>query len=214
MATNSELIDFLKQSKVLTSQRVEKALLDVPRAHFVMPGYEEMAYVDEPLPILGAQTLLQPATVVTLLQNLELNEFDRVLEIGAGTGWMTCLLAKLCARGKVTATETNHELVDMTRKNIKKFNLINVEVLEADGTEGYPPGRPFDKIISSAGLPAIPQPWIDQLKMGGIIVAPIGTMFSQKIMKVQKIKNKMNESVVGEFSFPPAHGKYGFDLSK
>lgn len=214
MATNQELIVFLKQSGVLKDPKVEKALLDIPREHFVMPGYEEMAYVDEPLPILGAQTLLQPATVVTLLQELQLNEFDRVLEIGSGTGWMTCLIAKLCARGKVFATETNHELAEATRKNIKKFNLINVEVLEIDGTEGYAAGRPYDKMISSVGLPAIPQPWTEQIKEKGIIVAPVGTMFSQKIIKAEKFKGKMKETVVGEFSFPPAHGKYGFDLNK
>jgi protein-L-isoaspartate(D-aspartate) O-methyltransferase len=193
------------------SERVVSAFEKIRREDFVLPEYEDDAYVDAPLPIPAGQTISQPTTVVIMLDAINLKETDRVLEIGAGSGYNAALMGEICKKGRVVTIEYYEELADFARKNIQKTGLKNVKVIYGDGTKGYENDAPYDKIICTAAIPKIPDEWIEQLKENGIIIAPVGPEFGQKMTKLTKLKNRNEIKDLGNFIFVPARGEHGYD---
>ncbi len=192
--------------------KIDKRLLDafrkVPREEFLPDDIRIYAYSDEALPTIKGSTISQPSTIMMMLQALGLKKDDIVLELGAGTGYSAALMAELVK--KVYTLEIDQELCEYARANIAKQGMRNVEVICRDGTLGLSEKAPFDKIVSAAALPDIPDCWVSQLKDGGIIVAPIGGKYSQLMVVGKKTNGKLLKRELGYFVFLPAKGERGF----
>lgn len=207
-----QLIDYWKISGTITDEKLLKAFNEVPRELFIRDGFEEEAYGDYPLPIGGGQTISQPTTVMLMTQALELKEGQKVLEVGAGSGWQAAIIGKIVGnKGKVITTEIIPELAEFAGNNIKKAKIRNVEVINYDGSQGYEKEAPYDRVIITAACPKIPPPLINQLKNNGIIVAPVGSLvFGQDMLKLRKTKLGIEQESLGSFVFVPLKGKYGY----
>jgi protein-L-isoaspartate(D-aspartate) O-methyltransferase len=209
MGTKQELVQFWREKKV--DEDILRAFQEVPREIFVPPQLQEHAYDDHPLPTIRNQSISQPSTIVMMMQALELAPGDNVFEIGAGAGYQASLISKVIGpQGSLVTLDIIPELVQMAKENMKKQNIENVQVIEADGSEGYPQEAPFDKVIITAACPTIPQPVIDQMKEGGIVVAPVGDLDSQTMIRGTKENGKLELEFLGPFRFVPMRGKYGF----
>jgi len=205
-----KLIEYWRESKTISDERLFSAFMEIPREAFILKENIEYAYNDYPLPIFGGQTISQPTTIMIMLEALELKEDDKVLEIGTGSGYNAALISRICKKGMVYSTEIVPELVEFARKNLKKIGIKNVKVIEWDGSMGYEKEAPYDKIISTAAAPEIPKPWLDQLKINGIIVSPVGPSYAQEMMKIRKTRKGIQIKELGSFIFVPLKGKYGY----
>ncbi len=210
MASKEHLIDYWIYSEIIKDKKVIEAFIKVPREKFIKDEHLDQAYGDYPLPIGEGQTISQPTTVMLMTEALELKENDKVLEVGAGSGYQAAIIADIVGKkGKVISTEILAELVKFAQQNIKKLNLKNVKIINYDGSKGYEKEAPYDKIIVTAGCPEIPKPLTKQLKENGIIVAPVGGLFEQIMVKGKKKGNKLVEEKLGYFMFVPLKGEYG-----
>ncbi|MBI4094394.1 MAG: methyltransferase domain-containing protein [Candidatus Liptonbacteria bacterium] len=187
--SHDELVRELIEHGYLKTPRVIQAFRAIDRKHFVPLEYRDGAYANEPIPIGHGQTISQPLTVAFMLEQLISQEGDAVLDIGAGSGWQTALLAHLVGDGgRVVAMERIPELAAMCRENVARFNFIRkgiVTILTADASRGAPPEYVrdgFNRIIAAAAADEMPAVWRTQLKVGGRIVAPVG----QSVVVVEK----------------------------
>lgn len=152
--------------------RVLEAMGRVPRHLFVSESLRREAYEDHPLPIGYGQTISQPYMVARMVELCALQPTDRVLEVGAGCGYQTAVLARLCAR--VDAIEIVPELATLARTNLQKAGVRNARVEHGDGSQGWPDKELRDAIVVAAGAPRIPEPLQQQLADGGRLVIPVG----------------------------------------
>ncbi len=183
----------------------------VPRENFVLPEFIDKSYLDIPLPILSGQTISQPSTVVFMLDLLNIKPGQKILEIGVGSGYNAAMLATLVGKsGKVVSAEIIPELYEFAKENLKKTGIENVELILSDkNTLGYKNDAPYDRIIVTAGAPEIPEPLIDQLKEGGILLIPVGSLMGQEMIRITKIDGKLERENLGLFNFVPLTGQYG-----
>lgn len=208
------LVNYWRKIGIITEEKVIEAFKKVPRESFILPQYKDAVYGDYPLPILAGQTISQPTTVMIMTQALELKQGDKVLEVGAGSGYQAAIIAEMVGdKGLVITTEVVPELVEFAKNNIEKLNIKNIKVISYDGSQGYPDEAPYDKIIVTAASPNIPPPLIEQLKEGGILLIPVGgfsIFFGQKMIKARKKNGKIIKESLGDFAFVPLKGKHGF----
>ena len=210
MGTKQELLDKWKEMHV--DVNILAAFDFIPRENFVPISLRGEAYHDHPLPTLRNQSISQPTTIMIMLQALDLKEGEKVFEIGSGGGYQAALMSRIVGNsGKVITTEVIPELVNIARENITGLNLQNIQVEEADGSSGFLEEAPFDKVVITAACPSIPQPVIDQLKENGIVIAPVGDLESQTMVKGVKVNGKLELEFLGPFRFVPLQGKYGFE---
>ena len=204
-----DLIKMLVAERLLKSRKVIKAFEDVPRENFLPERLRGLAYSDTPLPIPGGQTISAPHMVAVMSEYLDVEANHKILEIGAGSGYQAAILSKMAPRGRVYTIEVVLELTDFAKKNLAGYK--NVRVFSGDGSIGLPEYAPYDRIIATAGCPSIPRPWMDQLKEGGRIVAPVGGMYEQRLILVEKKDGKILET---DLNFPcvfvPLRGLYGW----
>ena len=211
MDEKERLLFLLKKQGMNFSKKVIKAFKAIPREKFVMENYKERAYEDSPLPILLGQTISQPSTVLKFLDALDVKLGNKVLEIGSGSGYNTALLSKLVGtKGFIYSTEIAEPLAEFARNNIKKIKIKNVEILRIDGSQGLMEKEPFDRIILTAACSKIPDVLIDQLKTGGILVAPVGPVYAQNLVRLKKTAKRISEKILGQYQFVPMTGKYGY----
>ncbi|MBI2039083.1 MAG: protein-L-isoaspartate O-methyltransferase [Candidatus Niyogibacteria bacterium] len=174
-----DLADHLERIGVLKMPALKKAFEAVDRADFVPESQKENAYADEPLPIGEGQTISQPYTVAFMLEQLQPLEGERILDIGAGSGWQAALLAHIVGgKGRVVAIERIRTLCDFGRRNVSKYNFIQKGIVDwrcGDASLGAPDEEPFDGIIAAAALEndRIPAVWLDGLRIGGRLLFPI-----------------------------------------
>src|SRR3989344_4727832 len=206
------LISYWQKSGIIRDRKVLEAFREVRRELFVPSNLAEDAYSDVALPIGYGQTISQPSTVAAMTQALALKAGMRVLEIGTGSGYQAALLACIVgSRGRIFTTEIIPELVSLARKNLARAKIRNVHILQVDGSEGYPREAPFDRIIFTAATPKVPLHLLPQLKDGGILLAPVGSIFGQHMIRVRKLAGgKREEENLGEYIFVPLRGKWGF----
>lgn len=204
----SQLLEELKIQGIKDT-KVLNAIKKIKRELFVLKKYKDQAYENHPLPIPHGQTISQPYTIALMLQALELKKGDKVLEIGTGSGYNSALIQEI-TKAKVYTTEIIPELVKFAKENLKRAKIKNVEVFHYDGSKGFPKFKPYNKIIITAACPELPKELIKQLKTKGILVAPIGTKFSQQMYKIIKLKDKIKIENLGNFVFVPLKGKYGY----
>ena len=201
------LIKHLKQDGI-KDLTVLKAIEKVDRKLFVPKEFRSQAYEDHPIEVGFGATISQPYTVAFMLQALELKEGDKILEVGTASGWNSALISLIVGKkGKVFTTEIIPELVKSAKEKLKNFK--NIKIILTDGSEGLVKYAPFDKIIVTAACPEVPKALISQLKQNGILIAPIGSLTNQEMIKITKAKQIIKENL-GEFMFVPLKGKYGF----
>lgn len=204
------LIDYWKKGKIISNKKVIEAFKKIDRRIFVPEELKEQAYDDIPLPIGFGATISQPTTIAIMTQALELKKGMKVLEIGTGSGYQSAIISSIIGRkGEVISIEIVPELASLAKKNLKKAGITNVEVINADGSKGYEKEAPYDRIIITAASPEIPRHLLKQLKKKGIIVVPVGELFSQRMIKMKK-NDKVKIEDLGPFSFVPLKGKKGW----
>jgi protein-L-isoaspartate(D-aspartate) O-methyltransferase len=189
--------------------RVLDAMRKVPRHHFVEEALRDRAYGDHPLPIGEGQTISQPYMVAAMTQLLRLEGPEKVLEVGAGSGYQTAVLAELARR--VCSIERLPALATRARQVLEELGYTNAVVKTADGTYGWPDEAPFDRILVAAGAPSVPTPLFQQLAEGGRLVVPIGEAQSQTLHLVEKVGGQMRTSEAVGCVFVKLVGKYGWE---
>ena len=187
---------------------VLEAMRKVPRHLFVDEALRDQAYSDHPLPIAENQTISQPYIVALMTESLELNGAEKVLELGTGSGYQTAVLAELA--GRVFSVERYPELAYRANAILQKLGYQNIIVRVGDGSLGWPDDAPFDGIIVTAGTPKIPQPLIDQLKMDGRLVVPVGDRLGQDLILVRRVAEGIKKTNLGGVRFVNLVGKWGW----
>ena len=176
-------------------ERIIEAFRAVPREFFMDEAMKRAAYVDSAQPIGYKQTISQPSLVAIMLKELEPADNHNCLEIGAGSGFVTALLAKLV--DEVWALEYLPPLAETARARMRKLKLLNTHVITGDGSKGYPERAPYDRILVSAGAAKTPEPLTAQLKEGGIMLIPVGG----RLLKITKGENGLTETDLAGVSF-------------
>jgi len=193
----------------IKDKRVINAMLTIPRHLFVPEeALWSQAYSDFPLPIGEKQTISQPYIVALMTEALELKGAERVLEIGTGSGYQTAILSMLA--GKVYSIERISTLAARARKVLDSINCSNVVIKIGDGTLGWPEESPYDAILTTAAAPEIPKCYIDQLKIAGRLIIPVGDVYSQVLVKVIKTKDGIIKQDMGGCRFVKLIGRYGW----
>ena len=185
------------------------AFRKVPREKFIDPQYQKLAYIDAPLMIGEGQTISQPFTVAMMTQLLELKPTDKVLEVGTGSGYQAAILGEIVREGRVWTLERLEGLARKARKVLKLLKYLNVRVVVGDGTKGLPEEAPFDAIIVTAAAPEVPPPLIEQLKIGGRLVMPVGGEWHQEMVRLTKTAEGVKKEFFGGYRFVPLVGEYG-----
>jgi protein-L-isoaspartate(D-aspartate) O-methyltransferase len=185
--------------------RVLAAFRDVPREAFVDPSLADAAYADEPLPIGLGQTISQPFVVAMMVEALAIRAHDRVLEVGAGSGYAAAILSRLA--GHVTAVERHLALVEAAQPRLTALGFDSLDVRYGDGTLGWPPAAPFDAILVSAGGHDVPAALKAQLAVGGRLVIPVGAADHQELLRlVRQPDGTFRPERLGAVSFVPLVG--------
>lgn len=196
--------------KGITDERVIKAMSIVPRHVFVDQGFWPRAYRSHSLPIGNGQTISQPYIIALMCQELALPETGgKVLEIGTGSGYQTAVLSLM--GGHIVRTVERHQaLSDSARRILKKLGIDTIGFKIGDGTVGWEEEAPFDGIIVSAGSPEIPDELVAQLKVGGRLVIPVGSLENQQLMVVEKKDKMIEKRERGACVFVPLIGRKGW----
>jgi protein-L-isoaspartate(D-aspartate) O-methyltransferase len=186
----------------LTDKRVLEAIEKTPREIFVERAFRERAFEDRPLPISCGQTISQPAIVGVMLQALDVTPRCKVLEIGAGSGYVCAILARLGRR--VYGIERHRGLALESRERIARLGLGNVTIRSGDGTRGWPEQAPFDRILVSAAADDTPANLLEQLRPGGIMVLPVGqTDEVQQLIRIEKTEKGPSYTELCDVLFVP-----------
>jgi protein-L-isoaspartate(D-aspartate) O-methyltransferase len=196
------------QRKGIRNLAVLKAFDDVPRHEFVPTGLRHRAYEDAPLPIGQGQTISQPWVHAKYLELLGLKGGERVLEIGTGSGFQTALLVKLGAT--VFSIERVAALAESAREALRRCGIDHVIQKVGDGTLGWPEHGPFDAILVGAASPAVPQPLLDQLAVGGQLLIPIGDRETQQLLRIRRSGDGYQREPLDAMRFVPLIGQHGF----
>jgi protein-L-isoaspartate(D-aspartate) O-methyltransferase len=187
-----------------------EAMRAVPREAFVPEHLVEFAYEDSPLPIESDQTISQPYIVALMIEAAEVKPGDKVLEIGAGSGYAAAVMGKVA--GEVLAIERHHELAELAGDRMERLGYTNVDILEGDGTHGLPEEAPFDAILAAASGSHVPEELIHQLAVGGRLVMPVGEPHSvQSLVKVTRVaEDEYEQEDLGQVRFVPLIGTHGW----
>jgi protein-L-isoaspartate(D-aspartate) O-methyltransferase len=186
-----------------------EAMRQVPRHAFVAEALRREAYEDSPLPIEAGQTISQPYIVALMLEAARLRPTDRMLEVGAGSGYASAVASRLVAH--VDAIERHPRLVELARERLAQLRFDNVDVHVGDGSEGWPAGAPYDAIVVAAAGPRVPQALREQLAVGGRLVLPVASGYgAQRLVLVTRTEQGWKEDDLGGVMFVPLVGAQGF----
>src|SRR5262245_2489075 len=199
------LVDELLVPSGLKNPRVIKAMKDTPQHEFVEAQYREKAYLDMALPIGGQQTISSPLIVSQMTEALDPQPGDKVLEIGTGSGYQAAVLSPLVK--DVYSIEIVKSLSETATRTLKRVGCKNVHTLYGDGYKGWPEYAPFDKIIVTCSPEKVPQPLVDQLADGGLMIVPVGERYSQTLYKLRKKGGKLESEALIPTLFVPMTGK-------
>ncbi|HEX8130870.1 MAG TPA: protein-L-isoaspartate(D-aspartate) O-methyltransferase [Pyrinomonadaceae bacterium] len=204
-----QMVERLRTHYRIADERVLEAMRQVPRHYFVPEALQSNAYGDHALPIAANQTISQPYIVARMSELLELDSDSSVLEIGAGSGYQTAVLARLA--GRVLAIERISELARVAQARIRSLNIYNATVKCFDGTLGWSAHAPYDAILAAAGGPEVPEPLMAQLKVGGRLVMPVGERRdAQRLVRVVRNADGYAREDHGACAFVPLIGRYGW----
>lgn len=208
-ALRAQMVDHDIAARGITDAAVLRALATVPREAFVPRHLAPRAYDDRPLPIGEGQTISQPYVVALMLELLELGPDDRLLEVGAGSGYAAAVAGRICRR--VVGVERLPHLASSAASRVARLGGGNVVVVCADGTLGWPDEAPYDAILVSAGGPEVPAALLDQLAEGGRLVIPVGSHAGhQRLLRVRRTPEGTVEEDLGGVAFVPLIGEEGW----
>lgn len=189
------------EAKGIIDKNVLNAVRKIPRHLFIDSSFESHAYQDKAFPIAAEQTISQPYTVAFQSQTLEIKKGDKVLEIGTGSGYQTAVLLEL--KAEVYSIERQHELFKKTSLFLPKLGYKPKKFIFGDGYKGLKEQAPFDKIIVTAGAPFVPKPLLSQLKVGGMLLIPVGDEKQIMTLFIRKSPKEFEKHELGDFAFVP-----------
>ena len=213
------LVNDLIAEGLLRSPNVIRAMQTVPREEFLPEPVKDQAYADLPLPIGFGQTISAPHMVAIMAEALELDVGQKILEVGTGSGYHAAVLAEIVSpkdcekQGHVYTTEIVIGLAKSAKKTLERLGYAErVTVICGDGSMGYATCAPYDRVLVTASAPTIPKPLIEQLKIGGLLIIPVGGLhFFQELVKIRKeSETKTSSKNLGGVAFVPLTGKYGW----
>ena len=209
-ARRERMVDWQVERRGIHEPFVLEAMRRVPREAFVAASLRDLAYEDTPLPIEAGQTISQPYIVALMIAAAEVKPGDRVLEIGAGSGYAAAVMATIAR--EVHAIERIALLTDLARERFVKLGYDNIELRTGDGTGGWPEAAPFDAILASAGGHSVPDVLLGQLAIGGRLVMPVGeTQQRQRLVKVTRVARERFETEhLDDVMFVPLIGEHGW----
>jgi len=196
------------RNRGIRDARVLAAMEEIPRERFIGPAHRHEAYEDRPVPIGCGQTISQPYIVALMIQELQVQPHHRVLDVGAGSGYQTAVLAKLAR--EVFAVERIAELAQRASAVLAELGIDNVTLSSGDGTLGWAEHAPFDRIICGAAGPDVPNAWVQQLAEDGRIVTPVGPAEMQTLIAVQKRGGELVRRDICGVRFVPLIGREGW----
>ncbi len=200
--TLDQIVNHLQQKGLLDDPSLKQAFLSVDRRNFVKEEFRGYAYLDRPLPIAENQTISQPTTVAFLLNLLDVQKGQRVLDIGAGSGWTSCLLSFLVGdKGIVDAFEINRQVGEVGLKNVENFNVSNINYRIADLSQKMDELPAYDRILSGAAFEKVPDKLLGKLKINGILVIPTQENDIKKITRLAK--DDFKQEIFPGFVFVP-----------
>lgn len=203
------MVERLRDHYKIADARVLTAMNTIPRHRFVPDALRSQAYKDNALPIAAGQTISQPFIVARMTELLELKGTERILEIGAGSGYQSAVLGMLAR--KVYAVERIDVLAKTALGKLRSIGINNVSVRLDDGTNGWPVYAPFDGILVAAGGPEVPKPLMDQLEIGGRLIVPVGTEKKQQdLVRVTRTEKGFIQENCGPCAFVPLIGEHGW----
>ena len=214
------MTDFASEREAMVERQLRRrgiaqpVILDafraVPREAFVGEHYAHLAYGDHPLPIEADQTISQPYIVALMIEAAAIKAGETVLEVGSGSGYAAAVISRIADR--VIGIERQHDLVEAARERLRRLGYDNVEIIEGDGTRGWPDGAPYDAILAAASGSHVPQLLIDQLRPGARLVMPIGEPGEvQRLVRVTKDeRGLLQQSDLGAVRFVPLIGEQGW----
>ena len=213
------LVKALMEEGAIRSSEVARAMRAVPRERFLPESVKTSAYVDTPLPIGYGQTISAPHMVAMMVEALELKVGHRILEVGAGSGYHAAVLAEIVApmdseeKGHIYTVEIVPELYESARRNLESAGYVDrVTAILGDGSVGYPEYAPYDRVLVTAAAPKVLKVLVDELRVGGILVIPVGgPFFYQELVKVRKeSEDKATKQSLYGVAFVPLTGRDGW----
>ena len=198
----SALVDRLRGKRV-DSDRVLSAMESVPRHRFVPERAREHAYEDRPLPIGAGQTISAPHMVALMADLLSLRAGDRVLEIGTGCGYHAAVTAQLVGPGNVYSVEYHRELAEQARERLEATGYSELSVRVGDGKEGWADHAPYDRAYLTCAAAELPEPVVEQVRPGGLLVAPIGTGQQRLVRARRRADGSLDRETYGRVRFVP-----------
>lgn len=196
-----QLVDIIRQ-KGITDENVLTAISNIPRHYFLDTAFEGIAYEDRAFPIGEGQTISQPYTVAYQSQLLELKPYEKVLEIGTGSAYQACVLGEM--KVNVFTIERQKKLFDLVKQFPFKTKYPTLKFFYGDGYEGLPTYAPFDKVLVTAAAPQIPEKLLQQMKIGGKMVIPVGGQDVQRMLRITKMSDtEFDQELFDNFSFVP-----------
>ena len=203
------MVDRQLRKRGIRDERVLDAMASIPREEFVPEAFRHAAYEDAPIDIGFGQTISQPYMTALMVEALELRGYEKVLEVGTGSGYHAAVLAILSAG--VISIEIIPELVEEARSSLRQVGLQHkVRVIEADGSAGFESEAPYDAISVAAGAPEVPQALLAQLADPGRLVIPVGTLADQDLHVIDKAGGRFRRSVESGCRFVPLRGEQGW----
>ena len=211
VAEREAMVERHLRRRGISEPEILDAFRAVPREAFISNEYARLAYGDHPLPIEANQTISQPYIVALMIQAAAIKAGDKVLEVGAGSGYAAAVVSRIADR--VIGIERQHALVEIARERLQRLGYDNVEILEGDGTKGCREEAPFDAILAAASGSHVPRPLVEQLAPEGRIVMPIGEPgWVQELIKVTKQEDGiLRQENLGDVRFVPLIGEEGWN---
>jgi len=205
-----DMVERQLRRRGITEPDILDAFRAVPREAFVGEDVSQHAYGDYPLPIGAGQTISQPYIVALMIQAAAIGAGDKVLEVGAGSGYAAAVISRIA--DKVIGIERHHELVDTARERLRRLGYANVEIVEGDGTLGWPDEAPYDAVLAAASGSHVPESLIAQLVPGGRLIIPLGEPgWAQELVKVTRLTDgSLKRENLGGVRFVPLIGEEGW----
>lgn len=209
-AEREAMVERQLKRRGIHEQQILDAFRQVPREAFISEEYAHLAYGDHPLPIEANQTISQPYIVALMIQAAEIGPEDKVLEVGSGSGYAAAVISRIAYR--VIGIERQRDLVEVSRERLRRLGYDNVEIVEGDGTKGWPQEAPYSAILAAASGSHVPESLIEQLAPGGRLVIPLGDPgWVQELVKVTKQEDGiLKQENLGGVRFVPLIGEEGW----